>query len=171
MADETKFAVGSPTQSPSKTSNGAATDSEKYNSYSRQSSTTSGGAIRDSVKNPRSSSFKDSDKYARTKSGTFVRMDSDAFTRSDSKGSMPDFRAAIKERLAKTRDQLPQGLMREVLETYKPHILGRRRQLIEDCVRDLRLNNDHIHIVEQEMRQAIEVSIRIKRSMIRTILS
>ena len=35
-------------------------------------------------------------------------------------------------------------------------ILGRRRCLIEDCVRDLRLNNDHIHIVEQEMRKAIQ---------------
>ena len=48
--------------------------------------------------------------------------------------------------------------MREMMETYKPHILTRRRQLLEDCVRDLRLNNDHIHIVEQEMRQAIKVS-------------
>ena len=47
--------------------------------------------------------------------------------------------------------------MREVLETYKPHILGRRRRLIEDCVRDLRLNNDHIHIIEQAMRRSIEV--------------
>ena len=53
---------------------------------------------------------------------------------------------------------MPQGLMREVMETYKPHILSRRRRLIEDCVRDLRLNNDHIHIVEQEMRRSIEVS-------------
>ena len=34
--------------------------------------------------------------------------------------------------------------------------VGRRRRLIEDCVRDLRLNNDHIHIVEQEMRKAIQ---------------
>ncbi len=46
--------------------------------------------------------------------------------------------------------------MREVLETYKPHILSLRRRLIEDCVRDLTLNNDHIHIVEQRMRQSIE---------------
>ena len=46
--------------------------------------------------------------------------------------------------------------MREVMETYKPHILSRRRQLIEDCVRDLRLNNDHIHIIEQEMRRSIQ---------------
>jgi len=70
---------------------------------------------------------------------------------------MPEFRSALKERLRKTKDELPTGLMREVLETYKPHILSRRRRLIEDCVRDLRLNNDHIHIVEQEMRKAIEV--------------
>ena len=52
---------------------------------------------------------------------------------------------------------MPQGLMREVMETYKPHILSRRRRLIEDCVRDLRLNNDHIHIIEQEMRLALQV--------------
>ena len=52
---------------------------------------------------------------------------------------------------------LLKGLMREVMETYKPHILSRRRRLIEDCVRDLRLNNDHIHIIEQEMRKAIQV--------------
>ena len=45
-----------------------------------------------------------------------------------------------------------QGLMREVLETYKPNLLTRRRRLIEDFVRDLMLNNDHIHVVEQQMR-------------------
>jgi hypothetical protein len=49
--------------------------------------------------------------------------------------------------------------MKEVLETYKPHILTRRRRLIEDCVRDLRLNNDHIHIIEQEMRKSVKVSL------------
>jgi hypothetical protein len=46
------------------------------------------------------------------------------------------------------------------METYKPHILSRRRRLIEDCVRDLRLNNDHIHIIEQEMRKAVQVGIK-----------
>jgi len=69
---------------------------------------------------------------------------------------MPDFRGSIKSQLQKTKDAMPQGLMREVMETYKPHILSRRRQLIEDCVRDLRLNNDHIHIIEQEMRRSIQ---------------
>ena len=70
---------------------------------------------------------------------------------------MPDFRSAIKAQLAKTLDDMPKGPMKQMMETYKPHILTRRRQLIEDCVRDLRLNNDHIHIVEQEMRIAIQV--------------
>ena len=45
-----------------------------------------------------------------------------------------------------------QGLRREVLETYKRNLLTRRRRLIEDFVRDLMLNNDHIHVVEQQMR-------------------
>ena len=38
----------------------------------------------------RSSSFKDSDKYVRTRSGTYVRRDSDSYNRKDS--SMPEFR-------------------------------------------------------------------------------
>ncbi len=120
---------------------------------------------------PRSSSFKDSDQFVRTKSGTFVRMNSDVFgadypapnaphSRSGTQNStgMPDFRTSVKAHLQKTKDAMPQGLMREVMETYKPHILSRRRRLIEDCVRDLRLNNDHIHIIEQEMRKSIQVT-------------
>lgn len=90
-----------------------------------------------------------------------MRTDSDAFEqpslgRTGSSG-MPDFRQSIKAQLQKTKDEMPQGLMREVMETYKPHILSRRRRLIEDCVRDLRLNNDHIHIIEQEMRLSLQV--------------
>ncbi len=87
----------------------------------------------------------------------FFPKDSDYYDRTGSSSAMPEFRSALKERLRRTRDEMPKGAMREVLETYKPHILSRRRRLIEDCVRDLRLNNDHIHIVEQEMRKAIEV--------------
>ena len=106
---------------------------------------------------PRSSSFKNPNDFIRTKSGTFHRMDSDTFgqpspdhsrrgtgnstsnrTGSTNTTGMPDFRASIKAQLQKTKDAMPQGLMREVMETYKPHILSRRRQLIEDCVRDLR---------------------------------
>ena len=49
--------------------------------------------------------------------------------------------------------------MREVLETYKPNLLTRRRRLIEDFVRDLRLNNDHIHVMEQQMRDAIKLGL------------
>jgi len=121
-------------------------------------------AERDSDSHPRTSSFKDSEKYVRSTSGTFVRRDSDFYGRFGS-GNMPDFREAVKERLAKTRDEMPQGLMREVLETYKPHILGRRRRLIEDCVRDLRLNNDHIHIIEQAMRRCIEKGLTKESQM------
>jgi hypothetical protein len=75
-------------------------------------------------------------------------------------------RSALQSRLQKSKDSMPQvarptrpsmmlllqGLMREVLETYKPNLLTRRRRLIEDFVRDLMLNNDHIHVVEQQMR-------------------
>eukprot|EP00096_Caligus_rogercresseyi_P013471 TRINITY_DN6113_c0_g1_i1.p1 TRINITY_DN6113_c0_g1~~TRINITY_DN6113_c0_g1_i1.p1 ORF type:complete len:536 (+),score=189.85 TRINITY_DN6113_c0_g1_i1:261-1868(+) len=107
----------------------------------------------------RSHSFRDSDKYKRTQSGTFVRADSDAGERSHS-GTMPTFRQAIHERLKKTKDDMPKGLMRDILETYKPHILSHRRRLIEDCVRDLRLNNDHIHIVEQAMRKSIQSGLQ-----------
>ena len=67
---------------------------------------------------------------------------------------------------------MPHGLMREMMETYKPHILTRRRQLLEDCVRDLRLNNDHIHIVEQEMRKAIQVRKQInKKNFVKTFFT
>ena len=34
-------------------------------------------------------------------------------------------RDSIKAHLQKTKDAMPQGLMREVMETYKPHILGK----------------------------------------------
>merc|ERR1719277_421753 len=102
----------------------------------------------------RSNSFKDSDKYVRTRSGTYVRRDSDSYNRKDS--SMPEFRSALQTRLQKSKDELPQGLMREVLETYKPNLLTRRRRLIEDFIRDLMLNNDHIHVLEQKMRDSIK---------------
>jgi len=105
----------------------------------------------------RTNSFKDNDKYVRTRSGTYIRRDSDSYSRKDS--SMPDFRSGIQERLKKSKDELPQGLMREVLETYKPNLLTRRRRLIEDFIRDLMLNNDHIHVLEQKMRDAIKLGL------------
>ena len=88
--------------------------------------------------------------------------------RSGSTGSsvgMPNFRNVFKNQLKNAQDEMPHGLMREMMETYKPHILTRRRQLLEDCVRDLRLNNDHIHIVEQEMRKAIQVRKQINKKI------
>lgn len=109
----------------------------------------------------RSGSFKDNDKYVRTRSGTYMRRDSAESAHKRDSNTMPDFRSALKERMAKTRDELPQGLMREVLETYKPNLLTRRRRLIEDCVRDLLLNNDHIHVVEQQMREAIKTGLQV----------
>jgi len=69
-------------------------------------------------------------------------------------------RSALKTRLQKSKDELPQGLMREVLETYKPNLLTRRRRLIEDFVRDLMLNNDHIHVLEQQMRDSINMGLK-----------
>ena len=37
-------------------------------------------------------------------------------------------------------------------------------RLIEDCVRDLLLNNDHIHVVEQQMRHAIKLGLQVPAS-------
>ena len=114
MADESKVPSNSSTQPSAESSNGP---------ISRQKSSGSSEGI-----HPRSSSFKDSDKYERTKSRTFIRRDSDYI---NAKG-MPDFRQAIKDRQAKTHDHLPQGLMREVLQTYKQHILKQRQKKIKD---------------------------------------
>jgi len=113
----------------------------------------------DSDKRGRSTSFLENDAYVRTKSGTFIRRDSDSNSR---KESMPEFRNALQSRLQKTKESMPQGLMREVLETYKPNLLTRRWRLIEDFVRDLNLNNDHIHVVEQQMREAIKLGLQGK---------
>lgn len=108
----------------------------------------------------RSKSFRDSDNYVRTRSGTYVRRDSDSHRDRKESATMPDFRSALKSRLQKSKDELPQGLMREVLETYKPNLLTRRRRLIEDFIRDLMLNNDHIHVVEQQMRDSIMLGLK-----------
>jgi len=108
----------------------------------------------------RSTSFKDNDQYVRKNTGTYVRRDSE--DTQERKESMPEFRSALQSRLQKSKDSMPQGLMREVLETYKPNLLTRRRRLIEDFVRDLMLNNDHIHVVEQQMREAIKCGLQGK---------
>ena len=43
------------------------------------------------ILNLRTNSFKDNDKYVRTRSGTYIRRDSDSYNRKESTG-MPDFR-------------------------------------------------------------------------------
>jgi len=120
-----------------------------------------GGKAGDTTdKYTRSTSFKDNDQYVRKNTGTYVRRDSE--DTQERKESMPEFRSALQSRLQKSKDAMPQGLMREVLETYKPNLLTRRRRLIEDFVRDLMLNNDHIHVVEQQMREAIKCGLQGK---------
>ena len=91
---------------------------------------------------PRNSSFKDADNFVRTKSGTFVRQNSDSHSPIQSRSGtgsnnsttgMPDFRASIKAQLQKTKDSMPKGLMLEVMETYKPHILSEYMLLIHSA--------------------------------------
>ena len=41
------------------------------------------------------------------------------------------------------------------IQTYKPTIISENRRMIEDLCRDLIVNNDHIHVVEQRLRMSI----------------
>ena len=41
------------------------------------------------------------------------------------------------------------------IQTYKPTIISDNRRRIEDLCRDLIVNNDHIHVVEQRLRASI----------------
>ena len=50
----------------------------------------------------------------------------------------------------------PTGAMREALEKHAPHLLTVRRRMVEECLHDLTLTNDHLRIVEQRMSAAIE---------------
>ena len=43
-----------------------------------------------------------------------------------------------------------------LINSYQPTIITDKRRKIEDLCRDLVVNNDHIHVVEQRMRAAIE---------------
>jgi len=94
--------------------------------------------------------------YVRTMSGTFVRQDSDANRHRANSNTMPNFRPAAR---GKSSVKDVTASMREVLESYKPHLLSRRRRLVEDCTRDLQINNDHIHVVEQKMRDAVTLGL------------
>lgn len=42
------------------------------------------------------------------------------------------------------------------MDSYMPTIITEKRMKIEDLCRDLVVNNDHIHCVEQRMQLAIE---------------
>ena len=79
------------------------------------------------------------------------------------------------------RSRLPSGEMRAripsiSMRTYKPHLITERRRRVEDlcrfplleflrkhicnglsqsCVRDLVVNNDHIHVMEMRLRAAL----------------
>jgi len=41
------------------------------------------------------------------------------------------------------------------MKTYKPHLISETRRKVEDLCRDLVVNNDHIHVVEMRLRNAI----------------
>ena len=43
-----------------------------------------------------------------------------------------------------------------LMNSYPPTIITDKRRKIEDLCRDLVVNNDHVHCVEQRMRVAIE---------------
>ena len=43
-----------------------------------------------------------------------------------------------------------------LINSYQPTIITEKRRRLEDLCRDLVVNNDHIHVVEQRMRVAID---------------
>jgi hypothetical protein len=45
------------------------------------------------------------------------------------------------------------------MKTYKPHLISETRRRLEDLCRDLVVNNDHIHVVEMRLRNAIAQEI------------
>ena len=54
-----------------------------------------------------------------------------------------------KERILKRMESI-------TMTSYKPKLISENRRRIEDLCRDLVVNNDHIHVVEQRMRLAID---------------
>ena len=40
------------------------------------------------------------------------------------------------------------------IPSYQPKLITNQRRMLEDLCRDLVVNNDHIHVVEQRLRQA-----------------
>ncbi|TRY67567.1 hypothetical protein TCAL_02308 [Tigriopus californicus] len=64
-------------------------------------------------------------------------------------GHNPNWRVPPKDRVLKRMESTN-------LQSYKPKIISEQRRKIEDLCRDLIVNNDHIHVVEQRLRQAID---------------
>lgn len=54
------------------------------------------------------------------------------------------------------KDRVLRRMESITMTSYKPKIITENRRRIEDLCRDLVVNNDHIHVVEQRMRAAIE---------------
>lgn len=46
------------------------------------------------------------------------------------------------------------------IQSYKPTIISNNRRMLEDLCRDLIVNNDHIHVVEQRLRVAINEGLK-----------
>ena len=49
------------------------------------------------------------------------------------------------------------------IPSYQPRLITNQRRMLEDLCRDLVVNNDHIHVVEQRLRQAIALGKLIGR--------
>ena len=46
------------------------------------------------------------------------------------------------------------------VQSYKPKIISDSRRRIEDLCRDLIVNNDHIHVIEQRLRLSISKGLK-----------
>ena len=46
------------------------------------------------------------------------------------------------------------------IQSFKPTIISDSRRQIEDLSRDLRVNNDHIHVIEQRLRLSLNKGLR-----------
>ena len=55
------------------------------------------------------------------------------------------------------------------IQTYKPTIISDNRRMIEDLCRDLIVNNDHIHVVEQRLRASINQGLGRYESLYKSL--
>ena len=53
-----------------------------------------------------------------------------------------------------------------LINSYQPTIITEKRRKLEDLCRDLVVNNDHIHVVEQRMRVAIDQVAELNRRLL-----